>query len=187
MSIIYSSFADWNDAKRAVGALLDHGALKDDIDLVANEKYSLSENGGEHTVSEKIDGAAKQGVTVTSGSDAASGAVKGAGVGLAVGVAAGLISILVPGVGIVIGAGALATAAAAAAGTTAAGAIAGGMTGYLADQGVPTDAAKSYQETVKNGGALLALRVPSHDLSETDAFAILAKYGGKNNVYGARV
>ncbi|HEY5095740.1 MAG TPA: hypothetical protein VII69_11545 [Candidatus Eremiobacteraceae bacterium] len=187
MNTIFSSFADWNDAKRAVGALLDHGALKDDIDLVANEKYSLSENGTQRPEGGSIDAAAKQGVTVTTGSDAASGAAKGAGVGLAVGVAAGLISILVPGVGIVIGAGALATAAAAAAGTTAAGAIAGGMTGYLADQGVPADAVSSYQETVKNGGALLALRVPSHDLSETGAFEILAKYGGKNNVYGVPV
>lgn len=187
MSTIYSSFADCNDAQRAVGALLDHGASKDDIDLVANEKYTARENADSHHEHGARDAGAKEGITVTSGSDAASGAVKGAGVGLAVGVAAGLVSMLIPGVGLVIGAGALATAAAAAAGTAAAGAVAGGITGYLVDQGVPANAAKNYQDIVKNGGALLALRVPSKNLSEVDAMEILAKYHGRNNVYAARV
>jgi hypothetical protein len=186
MRTIYSSFADYKDAQRAVGALLDHGARKEDIDLVANEKYSVDENGDMHEKSSR-DSAAKEGVTVTTGSDAASGAVKGAGVGLAVGVAAGLASILIPGLGLVLGAGALATAAAAAAGTTAAGALAGGVTGYLVDQGVPADVAKSYQETIKNGGALLALSVPSKDLTEADATKILGKYNAKYNTYDVRV
>jgi hypothetical protein len=185
MSIIYSSFLDCDDAQRAAGALLDRGALKDDIDLVANEKCTLRENGTSHNGNGAND-KAKEGVTVTTGSDAASGAVKGAGVGLAVGIAAGLASILIPGVGLVFGAGALATAMAAAAGTTAAGAIAGGVTGYLVDQGVPTEAAKSYHDTIKNGGALLAFRVPSKDVSESEAIEILTKYHGKSATYGAR-
>jgi len=187
MSTIYSSFSDCNDAQRAIGALLDRGALKDDIDLVANEKSTVSDDGNSHNENGSRDAGAKEGVTVTTGSDAASGTVKGAGVGLAVGVAAGLVSILIPGVGLVIGAGALATAAAAAAGTAAAGAVAGGITGYLVDQGVPADGAKNYQETVKNGGALLALRVPSKNLGETEAMEILAKYHGRNSVYSARI
>ena|SRR5450755_1680505 len=185
MSMIYSSFQDCGDAQRAVGALLDRGAQKSDIDLVANEKYKLNEDGSPKATGSR-DNAAKEGVTVTTGADAATGAVKGAGVGLAVGALAGLASLLIPGVGIVIGAGALATAAAAAAGTAAAGALAGGITGYLVDQGVPAEAAKTYQETVKNGGALLAVRTPSKDVSEADVLTILAKYNGKSNAYSAR-
>jgi hypothetical protein len=45
MSMIFSSFADCGDAQRAVGALLDRGARRDDIDLVAGENCSLIEGG----------------------------------------------------------------------------------------------------------------------------------------------
>jgi hypothetical protein len=138
MCTIFSAFEDWGDAQQAVGALLDRGAQKTDIDLVANESRS----------------------------DIASSDSK-----------------LVPGVGLVIGEGALAEAASAAAEPS----VAGGIVGYLVDQGVSADSVKSYQETVKNGGALLALRIPSNDFTELDAFEILAKYHATQNVYGSDV
>src|SRR5450755_4712960 len=121
MCTIFSAFEDWSDAQQAVGALLDRGAQKNDIDIVANEGRS----------------------------DATSPDSK-----------------LVPGVGLVIGDGALAAAAAA----TAEPSIAGGIVSYLVDQGVSVDSVRNYQETVKNGGALLALRIPSSDFTELDAF-----------------
>jgi hypothetical protein len=110
MSMIFSSFADRSDAQRAVGALLDRGARKDDIDLVADENRALGDGGPLHE----------------------------------------------------------------------------GISGYLADQGVSADAVRTYQETVKNGGALLALRIPTNDFSEVDAFEILATHNAKQNVYGSR-
>lgn len=93
----------------------------------------------DHTVSGQgsTDMAAKHGISTTTPEDAGSGAVKGAGIGLGLGAVAAIASLLVPGIGLVTGAGALATALGGAALTAGAGAIAGGVTGYLKDQGVP--------------------------------------------------
>jgi len=137
---------------------------------------------GEHDKTEK---AAKQGISTTTPGDAAAGAAKGAGIGLGVGILAALASIIVPGFGLVAGGGALATAIAGAAGTTAAGAIAGGVHGYLKDQGVPDQVAVDYDHAVKNGGALLAVTVPSNNVDEATCREILAKYQASNvNTYG---
>lgn len=130
--------------------------------------------------------AAKQGLSTTTPGDAAAGAAKGAGIGLGVGVLAALASLVVPGFGLVVGGGALATAIAGAAGATAAGAVAGGVHGYLKDQGVPDQAAMDYDHAVKNGGAVLAVSVPSGDVDEATCREVLAKYNASNvNTYGA--
>jgi hypothetical protein len=110
MSIIFSSFADSGDAHLAVGALLDRGARRDDIDLVASDNSTPNDDGS----------------------------------------------------------------------------LPDGIAGHLEAQGVSADAVRTYHEAVKNGGALLALRLPEHVLSEVDAFEILARYHAKHNVFGAR-
>ena len=84
---------------------------------------------------------------------------------------------MIPGFGLVIGGGAPATALATAAGTVAAGAVAGGVTGFLKDQGVDESVARSYEEAIKNGGALVGVNVPSKNLTQVDAEKILQKYG----------
>jgi hypothetical protein len=124
--------------------------------------------------------AAKSGISTTTGADAAKGAAEGAGIGLGLGVLGGLATLFVPGFGLVLGGGALAAAIAAAAGTTAAGAIAGGVTGYLKDQGMPSEVATDYDTAVQNGGAMLSLNVPSGKLDAAEANEILAKYGASN-------
>jgi len=130
---------------------------------------------------------AKKGISTTTGADAGSGAMKGAAIGLGVGALAALASIFVPGVGLVMGGGALAAALGAAAGTTAAGAAAGAVTGYLKDQGVDAQVAADYDAAVKNGGALLAVTVPSNDIDEGRVQEILSKYGAANvNSYVSR-
>ena len=55
---------------------------------------------------------------------------------------------MVPGVGLVVGAGAL---AAAVAGTAAAGAAAGGLVGFLKDQGMGGDMATEYHARIASG------------------------------------
>lgn len=127
-----------------------------------------------------VDNAAKHGISTTTPEDAGEGAVKGTGIGLAVGAVAALASLLVPGVGLVLGGGALATALGGTALAAGAGAIAGGATGYLKDQGVPSDVAENYHSTVEGGGALLTVNVPSADTSEADVQSVIAKYGGAN-------
>lgn len=124
-----------------------------------------------------LESAAKKGITTTTAKDAGSGAVKGAGVGLGVGAAAALVSLLVPGVGLVIGGGALAAALAGVAATTAGGAVAGGVVGYLKDQGVEETTAREYASAVEGGGALLSVRLPSDDVSEQEVRDLLLKYG----------
>lgn len=138
----------------------------------------------EHGDSGGEDLTAKSGISVTTGADAAAGAAKGAGVGFGVGVAAALAALFIPGLGLVIGSGALATAIAGAAATTAAGAVAGGVAGYLKDQGVPDDVLTRYNETFNQGGAVLAV-TPRVDTPRAEVEAILAKYGALNvDTYG---
>jgi len=167
MSTMYATFVDGAMANRAVGALIDHGALRETISLVAtkdHQHYWMPEEQGDGTV------------TTTSGRDAAVGASKGAGIGLAVGVIAGLACLTIPGFGIVVGGGALATALAAATGTMAAGAVAGAVEGYLVDQGVPGDIAIDYKEALENGSGLLAITLPSGTVDSLAARDILNKY-----------
>ncbi len=199
---IYASFADATMAERAAGALLDHGVNEDAISLVAHESafrgrrdyaahtatlqertsYTLPDSDSHDD--DELD--AKTGITTTTPGDAAAGAVKGAAVGLGAGALAAVASLVIPGFGLALGGGALATAIAGAAGATAAGAVAGGVYGFLKDQGVPEDKAMRYEEAYRAGGAILAVRLPSNDVSRPEAEDILAKYGATNvGAYGA--
>lgn len=171
---IYVGFDDPEMAKKAMGALLDHGIKDADISLVLSEK-------NHHDRFEfKDDEAARKGITTTTAADAASGAMTGGGIGTLVGALSALAALFIPGFGIVIGGGALATAVASAIGTAAAGAIAGGVTGYLKDQGVPEAVAQQYEETLGGGGALMTVRLPSGDVTRATVDEVLAKYAAKN-------
>lgn len=127
---------------------------------------------------------AKHGISTTTGADAGSGAVKGGAIGLGVGAIAAIASLLVPGIGLITGAGALATAIGGLVATTAGGAAVGAVTGYLKDQGVEEHVAQQYGEAVEKGGAILAIHVPSGDVDEPKARQLLEKYGASNvNTY----
>jgi len=138
------------------------------------------------TEADKTEAEAKYGISTTTPGDAAAGAAKGAGIGLGLGALAALASIIVPGVGFVVGGGALATAIAGAAGATAAGAIAGGVHGYLKDQGIPDHIAADYSRSVENGGAVMSINLTNSEVAEYDVRQILNKYGASNiGAYGA--
>jgi uncharacterized membrane protein len=168
---------------RAVGAGFDAGTTyseldRDDLDEMDDADASVYKDSGD------LDRAAKQGISTTTPGDAGSGAAKGAGIGLGVGVLAGLASLFIPGVGMVIGGGALATAIGGAVGTTAAGAVAGGVTGYFKEQGVPDDAVQQYSNTLSGQGAVLAIGIPSGKVDEGIARQVVSKYGGGDvNLY----
>jgi hypothetical protein len=177
---IYATFIDAEHAEKAIGALLDHGVLKESISVVAKDTNTLEE-------SAKTDGAedqAKTGITTTTGADAGAGAAKGAGIGLGLGVLAGLAALMVPGFGLVVGGGALAAAIGAAAATTAAGAVAGGVTGYLKDQGLPEEAVRTYIDRLETGGTLVAVMLPSGGVDVPTGQELISKYSGADvNVY----
>jgi hypothetical protein len=128
--------------------------------------------------------AAKTGISTTTAADAGSGAVKGVAVGIGVGVLATLAAVFIPGIGLVVGGGALAAGILGTAGAAGAGAIAGGVVGYLKDQGVPEDVLTVYHEAFDRGGAILAVAITA-DTVRPEVEAILAKYGAQNvDTYG---
>ena len=142
------------------------------------------DQGGPDSAANNTDLSAKYGISTTTPEDAGEGAVKGTGIGLGVGILASLAALAVPGVGLVLGGGALAAALGATALTAGAGAIAGGATGYLKEQGVPGEVAERYHETVQNGGAVLSVNLPSGDVDQTIAQQELFKYGASDvNAY----
>lgn len=152
---IYATFSNPDFAKKAVGALLDNGVRNEHISVVFPEGYSSWDEMNKKD--EDLEKSAKTGITTTTPADAGAGAAKGAGIGLAAGAVAALASLFIPGVGLVIGGGALAIALGGAAGATAAGAISGGLTGYLKDQGVDENDINHYNSVVKGGGAFLTV------------------------------
>jgi len=177
---LYVTFSDSNQAEKAVGALLDYGVQKEDVTVIADHAGS----GHDSVQTEHIDDSAKTGISTTTAEDAGVGAAKGAGIGLGVGVLAGLAALTIPGVGLVLGGGALASALAAAVATTAAGAVAGGVTGYLKDQGLPEQVVNVYTQHLQTGGSLVALTLPSGGIDVFTGREIVNKYGGADiNVY----
>ena len=187
---IYSTFADPAMAEKAVGALMDYGVKKENISVIMPEGYTSSYVSDDDDTDvddvNKTEKAGKEGISTTTGADAGKGAVKGAGIGLGVGVLAALASVFVPGVGLVLGAGALATAIGGAAGATAAGAVAGGVTGYLKDQGVPEDQIANYNNVLQSGGAMVAVTPDADDDVDTaEIQSVLNKYNGTVSAYVA--
>lgn len=160
---IFAAFGDAGKAEQAAGALLDRGAKPEDISVVVGNVDQTAQSA--------------TGITTTTGADAAVGAAKGAGIGAGLGLLGALASLFIPGVGLVVGGGALAAALAAGAGAVVGGAIAGGIAGSLIDQGVSAEQAHEYQRIVTGGGAILSLSLPSGELTRVDLEDVLAKYG----------
>ena len=85
------------------------------------------------------------------GATAAAGSVAGAGAGLL----AGLGTVAVPGFGPIVAAGWIVSTLVGA----GAGAAVGGLAGALADAGLSDEDAQNYAEGVRNGGALVTVKV----------------------------
>ena len=176
-STVHALFSDPTVAENAVGALLDHHVLPQDISVLVDSSSEESPN------AEEVMTIARTGLTTTTAHDANVGAAKGAGWGLGIGAIAALGSIFLPGIGVVVGGGALAAAALATFGTAAAGAIAGGLTGFLKDQGIEEGVATEYSAILGRGGALVSVSVPSNDVSQETVASILDKYCGAEGTH----
>lgn len=124
----------------------------------------------------EVEKSAEHGLTTTTPGDAAKGAVAGAGIGVGVGVLAALATLFIPGVGLVVGGGALAAALAGTAGAAGAGAVAGGMYGYLRDLGVPDDASEQFAEDYKANHVIVAVTVAPDRLSQEYLWQLADKY-----------
>jgi len=204
---IHAIFAEPGDAEKAAGALLDNGALAADLTIIQpqpDEQHAttyeavdsadgtpVGGSGLAYAVYEETpipldevddgtetDYEAKHSISTTTAGDAAIGAAKGLGWGAGVGAVAALASLFIPGVGLVIGGGALATAIAGAVAATGAGAVAGAVTGYLKDQGYEEEESKRYLDTVNGGGAVLFMSIPSGTIDYLKACELIEKYKG---------
>ncbi len=117
---------------------------------------------------------AADGISTTTAGDAAKGAAGGAGIGVGLGILLGIAAVMIPGIGLVAGAGALVAGLAAATGV--AGGIAGGAYGYLADLGLPAHNAKLIGDHLISGGVVLHVEV-SGRVSDDEIMRLLTKYG----------
>ncbi len=169
---IFATLPTAEAATKAVGALLDHGVQSTDISILMKSVPAIE--GESHELREH----AESGISVTTAGDAGSGAVSGAGIGLGLGTLAAIASVTLPGVGIILGGGALVAALAGMVGATAAGAIAGGVTGFLKDQGVEPVQIEVFSSTLESGGALIGVSYPSGGADLYEIQSVLEKYGG---------
>ena len=174
---VYATFSNPDMAKKAVGALLDNGIRNEHISIVFPEGYKSWETGDKTTGSD-VEKSAESGITTTTGADAGAGAAKGAGFGLAAGALAALASVFIPGVGLVIGGGALAIAMGGLAGATAAGAVAGGATGFLKDQGASEETIRTYDAVLRAGGAFVSVTPTDEKVYTATIEDLLVKYDG---------
>jgi hypothetical protein len=147
--VIVYLFSDPEDARAAMDELRTAGFTGDDISFLSpGNAHAATPNGDKRDTGDKRD----EGARVREG--AITGAVAG---GLFGGLAGWLIAlgtVAVPGVGPVLAAGALA----AAIGGAAVGAGLGGIAGALISMGVPESEAKQYEQEVRNGRTLVAVR-----------------------------
>jgi hypothetical protein len=154
-----------------------------DIDYATRDRHPdvITDTSGD------VEASAKQGISTTTAADAGAGAIKGTAWGAGLGAIAVLASLIVPGVGLVLGGGALAAGLGAVAASAGAGAVAGAVTGYLKDQGVDEHVAHHYETTIGAGGALIAVTVPSGEVSEEEARSVIDKYGATQvNAYASK-
>ncbi len=124
-------------------------------------------------------------VVDATGNKAASGAVSGATTGGVIGAIGGLLvglgTIVIPGIGGLLIGGPLAAALGltGAAATTVSGAVtgsvAGGLLGGLIGLGLPEETAKYYQDSIEQGGILIAVPV-DEDSNINEARAILTEH-----------
>jgi hypothetical protein len=139
-------FTSRESAETAYNALLSHGFLKDELNIVMTD-----ETRKQHFDSSDADDSALT-------DKAMEGAGKGSAIGGTLGAVAGAIAALgttlaLPGLGLLI-AGPLAAGLAGA----GAGGLAGGLIGALVNSGIPEETAKSYESGLKNGGIVLGVQ-----------------------------
>jgi hypothetical protein len=151
--VLTGLFRDRDSAERAYQSISDRGYTRDDVDVVMSDATRKRHFNVDATAA---------GRETELGNKAAEGAGIGGAIGGSLGAIAAAIaavgtSIALPGLGLVI-AGPLAAAIAGA----GAGAATGGIVGALIGWGIPEERIKQYDEGIRDGGILMAVR-PKND------------------------
>jgi len=145
-------FRDRDSAERAYRSIADRGYSRDDVNLVMSDETRKRHFAG--------DAAGRE---TELGNKAAEGAGIGGAIGGSLGAIAAAIAavgttIALPGLGLVI-AGPLAAALAGA----GAGAATGGIVGALIGWGIPEERVKQYDQGIREGGILMAVKPRSEE------------------------
>ena len=145
--LVTGLFRDRDSAERAYQSVTDRGYSKDDVNLAMSDETRKRHFGGD-----------AGGMQTELGTKAAEGAGIGGAIGGSLGAIAAAIAavgttIALPGLGLVI-AGPLAAAIAGA----GAGAATGGIVGALIGWGIPEERVKQYDQGIRDGGILMAVR-----------------------------
>jgi hypothetical protein len=150
---VVALYDDFTSASEAVNDLVDHGFLRDNVSLMAND------------VNRQYAPYVETDTGVTETTATGEGAGVGAGIGAVIGGLGGLLvglgALVIPGIGPVIAAGPLAAALSGLAGAgvgAVAGGVTGGLLGALVDMGIPEESAHYYAEGVRRGGTLVMVR-----------------------------
>ncbi|HLH21569.1 MAG TPA: hypothetical protein VK066_03555 [Chloroflexota bacterium] len=154
MRTVVAHFRDRASAGAAYDELQQRGFPRDAISIVERGP----EAGQAHDTGE----------LVTPGQGVAVGGIAGVLIGVGV--------MLIPGVGPILAVGPLAAALAGAVTGGVTGAVTGGIVSALVDAGVDEDAARYYDELVREGGVLLT--VSTEDLNVPLAREVLHRHGG---------
>ncbi len=146
-------FNSSDQAEKAADELQRKGFKKDEISIVGKES-SVRREGGDRDRD-------------TMNQDLSQGVSTGGAIGGAAGLLAGIGALAIPGVGPIVAAGPIAAALT--------GAVTGGVAGGLIDWGVPEETGRKYEERVKEGKIVAAVRTDDHKVQ--DAADILRRNG----------
>jgi len=146
-------FDSVDKAERAADDLKSKGFSSDEISVVAKEGSARRGEGDRDrgTMSQNITG----------------GVTTGGAIGGAAGLLAGVGALAIPGIGPIIAAGPLAAALT--------GAVTGGIAGGLIDWGIPEESGRRYEEHVKEGKIVAAVKTSDDKVEE--AAEILRRHG----------
>lgn len=145
-------FNDVDQAEKAADELQKKGFSRNGISIVAKE--SSTGRGGDRD-------------RETMNQDLSQGVSTGGAVGGAAGLMAGIGALAIPGIGPIVAAGPIAAALT--------GAVTGGVAGGLLDWGVPEETGRKYEEKVKEGKIVAAVK--TSDEKVQDAADILRRNG----------
>ena len=165
---VVALYDHFENAQAAVGDVIQAGAARDRISLLANDSH------GDHPPLKTNPGFARE--EVDTDTDRQPGVVVGAEVGIGLGgvlgFLAGVGTLAIPGIGPLVAVGAWAVAAAGA----ATGGVLGGIIGALTDHGITDKDAHLYAEGLRRGGTLVSAVVTEDQVDQVTE--IFKRHGG---------
>ncbi|RQD75397.1 MAG: DUF1269 domain-containing protein [Candidatus Syntrophonatronum acetioxidans] len=154
-TIVIGIMSENSQAEKAVEAMRKKGFGDNEISIVAKEQEQGGQAGEDLSFADQ---------------NLSDGTATGGAIGGVAGLLMGAGALLIPGVGPIIAAGPLAGALT--------GVITGGIAGGLIDFGIPEERGRHYEERVKEGNILVAVKTKEDKVDS--AASILRQYGAED-------